>query len=91
MATPPPADATTPQPVDETTPAPSGTAADVKSVPPDSVVGEYKIDFAAMDTNGDGRISRAEARSNQTLTDEFRAVDNDHDGRLSKEELAGWM
>jgi len=66
-------------------------ATSVKSSPPDSVVGDYKIDFAAMDKNSDGNISRSEAKSNQTLTDEFRAVDNNHDGRLSKEELSGWQ
>ncbi|HJR75177.1 MAG TPA: EF-hand domain-containing protein, partial [Luteimonas sp.] len=63
----------------------------VNSLPPDSVVGEYKIDFAAMDKNGDGNLSRAEARSNATLTQEFRAVDVDNNGRLSKNELKGWM
>jgi Ca2+-binding EF-hand superfamily protein len=55
------------------------------------VVGEYRIDFAALDANGDGSLSRTEVRSNATLTGEFRAVDNDHNGRLSKEELKGWM
>ena len=63
----------------------------VNSVPPDSVVGEYKIDFAAMDRNGDGNLSRAEASSNATLTQEFRAVDVNNNGRLSKDELKGWM
>jgi len=78
-------------PADAARPSAPGTAADVTSLPPDSVVGEYKIDFTAMDANGDGSINRSEASSNKTLTDEFRAVDNNHDGRLSKEELAGWM
>ncbi len=63
----------------------------VTSSPPDSVVGEYKIDFDALDANHDGNLSRAEVRSNATLTGEFRAVDNDSNGRLSKEELKGWM
>ena len=49
------------------------------------------IDMSAMDSNGDGRISRAEARSNPTLTAEFRAVDNNGDGVLDAGELKGWM
>ena len=72
-------------------PASGGMATDVKSNPPDSVVGDYKIDFAALDKNSDGSLNRSEAKTNQTLTDEFRAVDNNNDGRLSKEELSGWM
>jgi hypothetical protein len=61
------------------------------SLPPDSVVGQYKVDFAALDANGNGSISRSEAKSNATLTAEFDAVDNNHDGRLDKHELAGWL
>lgn len=61
------------------------------SSPSNSVVGEYTIDFAAMDTDGDGNISRAEAKSNATLTAEYAAVDIDSNGRLSKSELQGWM
>ncbi|MGO1541678.1 MAG: EF-hand domain-containing protein [Luteimonas sp.] len=58
--------------------------------PPSSVVGDYGVDFDAMDTDGDGHISRAEARANQTLHAEFDGVDRDHDGRLSRDELADW-
>ncbi|QOW23391.1 EF-hand domain-containing protein [Lysobacter avium] len=57
---------------------------------PDSIVGEYHVDFAAMDTNDDGVIDAAEASSNPTLTAEFKAVDTDRDGKLSKAELKGW-
>ncbi len=63
----------------------------VTSSAPDSVVGEYKIDFAALDSNGDGNLTRTEVQSNATLTAEFRAVDNDHNGKLSQTELQGWM
>ena len=71
----------------------ANTSAEVQvtSSPADSVVGEYKIDFAALDKNGDGNLSRAEVKSNATLTMEFRAVDHDRNGRLSKDELKGWM
>lgn len=61
------------------------------SSPPDSVVGDYSIDFAAMDGNGDGVISRSEARVNATLTAEFDAVDRDRNGRLGRDELSGWI
>jgi Ca2+-binding EF-hand superfamily protein len=44
-----------------------------------------------MDSNGNGSISRSEAKSNATLTAEFDAVDNNHDGKLDQQELAGWM
>ena len=54
-------------------------------------MGEYRIDMAALDTNGDGRLSRAEARPNATLTAEFRAVDSNGDGTLDATELKGWM
>ena len=86
----------TPTPPMDTIPPASMTSSaeaqvTVTSSPPDSVVGEYRIDMAAMDRNGDGRLSRAEARSNATLTAEFAAVDNNRDGALDAHELKGWM
>lgn len=63
----------------------------ITSSHPDSVVGDYRVDMAALDGNGDGALSRSEARPNATLTAEFDAVDNDHDGRLTADELKGWM
>lgn len=62
----------------------------VRSLRPDAVVGDYDIDMAALDKDGDGSLSREEAGTNATLTSEFDAVDNDQDGRLSKQELADW-
>ena len=59
--------------------------------PPGSVVGDYSIDFDALDTDGDGYISRSEARANPTLDAEFDGVDRDSDGRLGREELADWI
>src|SRR3546814_16993840 len=44
-----------------------------------------------MDSNGNGSISRGEAKSNAKLTAEFDAVDNNHDGQLDRQELEGWM
>ena len=63
----------------------------VTSSAANSVVGDYKIDFDALDKNGDGSLTRAEVKSNATLHWEFRAVDSDHNGKLSKAELKGWM
>ncbi len=91
VAAPAPPMAATPPAAAEPAPAAGAAQATVRSVPPDSVVGEYKIDFATMDANGNGSISRSEAKSNATLTAEFDAVDNNHDGKLDKQELAGWM
>ncbi|MBJ6980111.1 hypothetical protein JG616_12380 [Luteimonas sp. MC1782] len=83
-----------PAPPPRTRPAetyPSEPQVTITSSAPDSVVGEYRIDMAALDTNGDGRLSRAEARPNATLTAEFRAVDSNGDGALDATELRGWM
>ncbi|HSR66233.1 MAG TPA: hypothetical protein VLM17_11605 [Xanthomonadaceae bacterium] len=69
----------------------SATAASVTSSPGNSIVGDYHIDFDAMDGNHDGNLSRKEAGSNATLMREFRAVDHNRNGKLSKDELKGWM
>lgn len=53
--------------------------------------GRYRVDFAALDADGDGYVSRAEARAHPALDAEFRAIDVNRDGRLSREELAGWL
>ena len=70
----------------------SGQQVIVRSYEPRSVTGDqYRIDFEALDTDGDGVISRAEARAHPTLDAEFNAIDVNRDGRLSREELAGWL
>ncbi|WP_313173451.1 EF-hand domain-containing protein [Stenotrophomonas sp.] len=63
----------------------------VRSIQPDSVVGNYRIDFEAMDVDGDGFISREEAQANPALADEFNALDTARRGKLSREQLAGWL
>ncbi len=63
----------------------------VRSVQADTVVGNYRIDFAALDLDGDGFISRAEAQVNPALADEFNALDTGRRGKLSREQLAGWL
>src|SRR5690606_14542213 len=63
----------------------------VRSYEPDSVVGEYRIDFAAMDANGGAVTVRHAAAANPTLAAEFRAVDETGDGHLDRAELSGWI
>lgn len=57
-------------------PQPAGEAqVTVRSLEPSSVVGQYRIHFAALDVNGDGFISREEAQANPALADEFNSLD----------------
>ena len=63
----------------------------VTSHPGNSISPNYHVDFAAMDANRDGAISRVEARGNPDLMREFHVVDANHDGRLSREEMKGWL
>lgn len=74
------------------TPAP-GAPVTVREVPPDSVSSNYRVDFGAVDRNGDGNVSRGEVRAsgNADLDREFHVVDANHNGRLSKEEMKGWL
>lgn len=64
----------------------------IRSVQPDSVEGAlYRIDFAALDANGDGFIDRDEAAVHPALADEFNALDTRRRGRLDRNDLAGWL
>lgn len=63
----------------------------IRSIQPDTVAGNYRIDFTALDLDGDGFISRAEAQANPALADEFNALDTARRGKLSREQLAGWL
>ncbi|MGK3727464.1 EF-hand domain-containing protein [Stenotrophomonas sp. P2112] len=63
----------------------------VRSLEPSSVVGQYRIHFAALDVNGDGFISREEAQANPALADEFNSLDRRHRGKLDRTDLAGWL
>lgn len=68
-----------------------GTPVTVTSEEPDSVRGDYHIDFATLDRDHDGYISRQEAQANPTLAREFAALDSHRSGRLSRAQLEGWM
>lgn len=68
-----------------------GTPVTVTSEEPDSVRGDYHIDFATLDRDHDGYISRQEAHANPTLAREFDALDSHRSGRLSRAQLEGWM
>ena len=46
--------------------------------------------FKAIDTNGDGQVSRDEAKGHAWLEKNFDQIDTNHDGQLSKDELAAW-
>lgn len=70
---------------------PGQAAVTVRSIQPDTVLGNYRIDFTALDVDGDGFISRAEAQANPALADEFNALDTARRGKLSREQLAGWL
>lgn len=69
----------------------NGTPVTITSEEPNSIKGDYHIDFAKLDRNHDGYISRAEAKADPTLEREFDAIDTQHTGRLSKAQLEGWL
>ncbi|RRU16350.1 EF-hand domain-containing protein [Stenotrophomonas sp. 278] len=63
----------------------------VRSVQPDSVVGQYRFRFESLDLDGDGFISREEAQANPALADEFQSLDTARRGRLDRSQLQGWL
>ena len=64
----------------------------IRSFEPTTVLSsDYTVDFEALDGDGDGFISRQEAATHPTLSQEFRGVDVDGDGLLSRGELRGWI
>ncbi|QQP98855.1 hypothetical protein JHW38_10260 [Lysobacter enzymogenes] len=48
------------------------------------------VNFAALDVDGDGSISREESRAHGALSANFLAVDANADGRISVGEIEGW-
>ena len=43
-------------------------------------------EFSTLDTNGDGNISKDEAKAQSLLASRYSEIDNDMDGKLSAEE-----
>lgn len=69
---------------------PAEPRVDVTWGPSNSVVGDYSVDMASLDADGNGQLSRDEAGANATLAAEFDAVDNNRDGVLDADELKDW-
>jgi hypothetical protein len=46
------------------------------------------MDYSKLDANGDGVISKDEAKGDANLSAQFSTLDTDHDGKLSAAELA---
>jgi Ca2+-binding EF-hand superfamily protein len=47
--------------------------------------------FESLDKNADGKVTLAEASTNDDLFVAFKALDKDKNGELSKEEFAGYQ
>jgi hypothetical protein len=74
------------------TSAATGAAVSVTSSTGNSLVGERPVNFASLDKDGDGLLSRSEVDSsgNTALMREFTSVDTDRNGRLSQGEMKDW-
>jgi hypothetical protein len=51
---------------------------------------DYQVTFEQLDTNHDGRVTRAEVPAAHALASEFKRVDRNRNGNISPKELAGW-
>jgi EF hand len=49
--------------------------------------GTESMDYTKLDTNGDGNVSKDEARADATLSAKFDKLDADKNGSLSSDEL----
>ena len=47
--------------------------------------------FKAIDTNGDGQISRDEAKGHAWLEKNFDQIDANHDGKITEDEIRAYM
>jgi EF hand len=68
-------------------PAPAKNQVPAQSTAPAEVV---KIDFAALDKDANGRISKKEVEPVPDLEGVFDKLDTDHNGSLSSAEFAHW-
>jgi EF hand len=62
-------------------------AAFAQQTPP-APTGTSSMDYSKLDTNGDGVISKDEAKGDPSLSSQFSTLDADKDGKLSSSELA---
>lgn len=53
-----------------------------------SALAQAKPAFAALDKNGDGKISLSEASAHDALFVAFKSLDGNQDGELTREEFA---
>lgn len=55
---------------------------------PTSQTGAQSMDYSKLDKNGDGNISKDEAKADPSLSAKFDELDTDKSGSLSTTELA---
>jgi len=61
---------------------------DSASTPSSSQTAAQSTDYAKLDKNGDGNISKSEAKADPTLSAMFDQLDTDKSGSLSSSELS---
>jgi len=55
--------------------------------PPPAQSSQHGATFESLDTDGDGRISKAEAAANENVATQFARYDKNGDGYIEKEEV----
>lgn len=65
----------------------AGPAPDAQDAPRQKQRRVHGNRFGAADTNGDGKISRTEAKAMPFVMKRFDAIDTDHDGYVTRAEL----
>ncbi|MET0892182.1 MAG: hypothetical protein ABWY01_01280 [Pseudoxanthomonas sp.] len=70
---------------------PTGRPVAVTSHLPAPQAHDYRAEFDAMDSNGDGGLSRGEADADKYLARAFATYDNDGNDSLSFEEARRWL
>ena len=62
--------------------------AQTPTAPASSTTGAQSTDYSKLDANGDGMISKEEAKADPALAAQFGELDADKNGTLSSSELA---
>jgi len=68
----------------------AGTAGAQAPAAKPAPVGGAKVDFAAVDKDANGRLSKQEALAVADLDGVFASLDTDHDGSVSPVEFSHW-